>query len=141
MRRQLALHIPPPPPGEPSLQAERLMQRIERMLTDRRAERLRAQRQREEVNTVIRDIELLDIHDDLSELLEKVPPTNQTGGFIPKLLTACLSFARAIDRLQERESINTQDTRQEVRHVREELHHEIQSLRADLAAVQALITR
>lgn len=51
MRRQLALHITPPPPGEPSLQAERLMQRIERMLTDRRADQLRAEHQQKEVKT------------------------------------------------------------------------------------------
>jgi hypothetical protein len=106
------------------------MQSIERKLTDRHAERLRAQRQREEVIHMIRDLELRDLYEDLQELLSKIPQADCDKGFIPKLLTSCLTFARAIDRLQERESINVQD-----------LRHEIRSLRADLAAVQALIKR
>lgn len=76
---------------------------------------------------MIRDIELLDIHDDLSELLEKIPPTDQASGFIPKLLTSCMTFARAIDRLEQRDSLHVQELRDDIR-----------SLHANIVALQGI---
>ena len=141
MHHQLKLHIGPPPPGEPTAQGERIMQAIERMLTQRRADRIRAERQREEVIRMIRDLDLRDIHERLEELLSTVPQQDHSHGFIPILITTCLSFARAIDHLQERESSDTWQTLHDIQTLRAETNCQIRSLRTDLAAVQALIRK
>ena len=70
---------------------------------------------------MIRHTELHDIHDDLMELLYKVPPAERLEGFIPKILTACASLARILDALNDRENQNQQDLRTITGHIGEDL--------------------
>ena len=70
---------------------------------------------------MIRHAELNDIHEDLIQLLYKIPPAERLEGYIPKILTACASLARILDALNDRENQNAQDLRTITAHIGEDL--------------------
>lgn len=79
---------------------------------------------------MIQDQELRDLDEELRDLLDKIPHAEQMNGFIPKLLTACLTLTRRLSILDERERLHDAVN-----------DHDIRSLRADLAALQELTHR
>ena len=79
---------------------------------------------------MIRDQELRDTHERLEELLVKVPQEYRHQDIIPILITTCMTFARVLDTLNDRQDSIASRTDQALR-----------SIRADLAAVQALTHR
>lgn len=70
---------------------------------------------------MLRDPLLHNLHEELTELLDKIPPTQRENGYIQKLLTACLTLTRSLDALNDRENQNTQDLHTITAHLSEDL--------------------
>lgn len=72
---------------------------------------------------MIHDQELSDIHEDLSQVLDKLQPAYFGAGYVPKLVTACMSLASYLDDLNERQGRIVADFREETRKLRADITH------------------